>query len=137
MPKKDNRKPFANRHIGPRLEDIEVMLTTLGYSSMSNFIEDVVPADIRLSSAFSLNGDASGIGRNSQAHIAKSESEALSALKELASQNEVFRSFIGMGYYNCLVPPSDSTEHSGEPRLVHTIHTLSSRDFAGTFGSIT
>ena len=105
MPKKDNRKPFANRHIGPRLEDIEVMLTTLGYSSMSNFIEDVVPADIRLSSAFSLNGDASGIGRNSQAHIAKSESEALSALKELASQNEVFRSFIGMGYYNCLVPP--------------------------------
>ena len=95
MPKKDNRNPFANRHIGPRSEDIEVMLTTLGYSSMSDFIEDVVPADIRLSSAFSLNGDARG----------RSESEALSALKELASQNEVFRSFMGMGYYNCLVPP--------------------------------
>ena len=96
MPKTDNnRKPFANRHIGPRLEDIELMLKTLGYSSMVNFIEDVVPADIRLSSAFSLNGDSSGL----------SESEALSALAELASQNEVFRSFIGMGYYNCFVPP--------------------------------
>ena len=96
MSKKDNnRNPFANRHIGPRSEDIELMLTTLGYSSMADFIEDVVPADIRLSSVFSLNGDASGL----------SESEMLSVLKELASQNEVFRSFIGMGYYNCFVPP--------------------------------
>ena len=95
MPKKDNRKPFANRHIGPRSEDIELMLTTIGYSSMVDFIEDVVPADIRLSSAFRLNGDVSGL----------SESEVLSALKELASQNEVFRSFMGMGYYNCFVPP--------------------------------
>ena len=95
MPKRDNRKPFANRHIGPRSEDVELMLTTIGYSSMADFIEDVVPADIRLSSAFSLNGDASGL----------SESEVLSVLKELASQNEVFRSFIGMGYYNCFVPP--------------------------------
>ena len=106
MPKKDNnRKSFANRHIGPRSEDIELMLTTLGYSSMADFIEDVVPADIRLSSAFSLNGNASGTGHSLQAHIAKSESEVLSALTELASQNEVFRSFIGMGYYNCFVPP--------------------------------
>ncbi len=96
MPKKDNnRKAFASRHIGPRSEDIELMLTTLGYSSMEDFIKDVVPADIRLSSAFSLYGDASGLA----------ESEALSALTELASQNEVFRSFIGMGYYNCFVPP--------------------------------
>ncbi|MDE0013975.1 MAG: aminomethyl-transferring glycine dehydrogenase [Candidatus Poribacteria bacterium] len=96
---------FTDRHIGPRSEDIELMLTTIGYSSMADFIEDVVPADIRLSSAFSLSGDASGPGRGLQTHIAKSESEVLSALKELASENEVFRSFIGMGYYNCFVPP--------------------------------
>lgn len=95
MPEKDNSTPFANRHIGPRSEDIELMLTTLGYSSMADFIEDVVPADIR-SSVLSLDGDAGG---------SKSESEVLSALKGLASQNEVFRSFIGMGYYNCFVPP--------------------------------
>lgn len=72
---------------------------------MADFIEDVVPSDIRTSSAFSLNGDTSGAGRSLQVHTAKSESEALSALTELASQNEVFRSFIGMGYYNCFVPP--------------------------------
>ena len=97
MPKKDNNSNlFANRHIGPRSEDIELMLTTLGYSAMSDFIEDVVPADIRSSSALRLDGDAGG---------SKSESEALSALKELASENQVFRSFIGMGYYNCFVPP--------------------------------
>ena len=86
---------FANRHIGPRPEDIELMLSTLGYSSMADFVEDVVPADIRLSSAFRLNGGTSGL----------SELEVLAELKELASQNEVFRSFIGMGYSNCFVPP--------------------------------
>ena len=106
MPEKNNnRKSFANRHIGPRSKDIELMLTTLGYSSMADFIEDVVPADIRLSSAFSSNGDANDIGSSLQTHIAKSESEVLSALKKLASENKVFRSFIGMGYYNCFVPP--------------------------------
>ncbi len=96
MPEKDNRTPFANRHIGPRSEDIELMLTTLGYSSMADFMEDVVPADIRSSAALSLDEEAGG---------SRSESEALSALKEIASENQVFRSFIGMGYYNCFVPP--------------------------------
>ena len=96
MPDKVNHKNhFADRHIGPRPEDIELMLSTLGYTSIENFIEDVVPADIRLSSAFSLNGNANGL----------SESEVLAALKTLASENKVFRSFIGMGYYNCFVPP--------------------------------
>ena len=106
MPDKENNKsPFSDRHIGPRPEDIELMLTALGYSSMVDFIEDVVPADIRLSSTFNLNGNSRGLGRSVQAHIAKSESEVLGVLKELASQNRVFRSFIGMGYYNCFVPP--------------------------------
>ena len=99
MPKKQkNGRSFADRHIGPRSEDIELMLSTLGYSSMTDFIEDVVPADIRLSFTFNLknlNGNACGL----------SESEVLTALKKLASQNRVFRSFIGMGYYNCFVPP--------------------------------
>ncbi len=93
--KENNKNHFSDRHIGPRPEDIEIMLTTLGYSSMEDFIEDVVPADIRLSSAFNLNGAAHGL----------SESETLATLKELASQNQVCRSFIGMGYYNCFVPP--------------------------------
>ena len=95
LEKQNQTATFVDRHIGPRPEDIELMLSTLGYSSMEDFIEDVVPADIRSSSAFSLNGGTHGL----------SESEVLAALKELASQNQVFRSFIGMGYYNCFVPP--------------------------------
>ena len=96
MPEKEIKtSTFADRHIGPRSEDIELMLTTLGYPSMEDFIDDVVPADIRLSSAFSLNEATRGL----------SESEALTVLKELASENKVFRSYIGMGYYNCFVPP--------------------------------
>ncbi|MDE0018180.1 MAG: aminomethyl-transferring glycine dehydrogenase [Candidatus Poribacteria bacterium] len=90
-----NKSPFVDRHIGPRADDIELMLTTLGYASMQDFIDAVVPADIRLSSTFNLNGDVSGL----------SESEALTVLKALASQNKVFRSYIGMGYSNCFVPP--------------------------------
>ena len=96
MPDKQNQTAtFADRHIGPRREDIELMLTTLGYSSMADFIKDVVPVDIRLSSTFNLNENAKGL----------SELEVLSVLKGIASQNKVFRSFIGMGYYNCFVPP--------------------------------
>ena len=96
MPKKQkNGRSFADRHIGPRSEDIELILSTLGYSSIADFIEDVVPADVRLSAPFSLNGDATGL----------SEAEALATLKTFASRNQVFRSFIGMGYYNCFVPP--------------------------------
>ena len=105
LEKQKNGRSFASRHIGPRPEDIELMLSTLGYSSIGDFIEDVVPADIRLSSPFSLNEDACGPERSLQAHIAKSESEVLAALKKVASRNQVFRSFIGMGYYNCFVPP--------------------------------
>ena len=101
MPDKENNKRyFSDRHIGPRPEDIELMLTTLGYASMEDFIEDVVPADIRLSSPLSL--DIDGKTTCSQG---LSEYEALDALKQIASQNRVYRSYIGMGYYDCFVPP--------------------------------
>ncbi len=99
----DKQKPtstFADRHIGPRSEDIEQMLKTLGYASMDDFIEDVVPADIRLSSPLSLDFDG-----KTTCSQGLSEYEALDALKQLASQNRVYRSYIGMGYYDCFVPP--------------------------------
>ncbi len=100
LDKEYQTSPFADRHIGPRPEDIEQMLEILGYTSMSDFIEDVVPADIRLSSPLSLEID----GKN---HLTQglSEYEALDTLQHLAAQNKVFRSYIGMGYYNCFVPP--------------------------------
>lgn len=101
MPDKEiNKSPFVDRHIGPRAENIELMLTTLGYAAMQDFIEDVVPADIRLSSPLSL--DIDGKTTCSQG---LSEYEALDTLKQIAAQNRVYRSYIGMGYYDCFVPP--------------------------------
>ena len=91
---------FSNRHIGPRPEDIKQMLETLSYTSMDDFIEDVVPADIRSSSPLALN-----TGGMNTIEQGLTEYEALDALKLLASQNKIFRSYIGMGYYNCYVPP--------------------------------
>ena len=91
---------FADRHIGPRSEDIRQMLTTLGYTSMEAFIEDVVPSDIRMSSALSLN-----LSEKTNYTQGLSENEVVEALEHLANQNQVYRSYIGMGYYDCLVPP--------------------------------
>ena len=99
LEKENKTSPFVERHIGPRPEDIEQMLTALGYTSIDDFIEDVVPADIRLSSPLSLD-----FGGKTTCSQGLSEYEALDALKRLASQNKVYRSYIGMGYYNCFVP---------------------------------
>ena len=68
---------------------------------MADFIEDVMPADIRphITAPFKY------LREKQWADKGLSEYEALAALKHLASQNQVYRSYIGMGYYNCLVPP--------------------------------
>jgi glycine dehydrogenase len=67
------------------------MLKQLGYASLDAMIDAAVPKPIRL-------------GRPLQLPAARSEHEVLAALKEIASQNQVCRSFIGMGYYDCITP---------------------------------
>ena len=66
------------------------MLATLGYDSLDAFIDAVVPADIRL--------------RQLRTPEAKTEQEALEELRLLAAQNQVFRSYLGMGYHDCFTP---------------------------------
>ena len=100
LDKENKTSTFAARHIGPRSEDIQQMLASLGYAAMDDFIEDVVPADIRLSSPLTLD-----FGGKTTCSQGLSEYEALDALRQLASQNKVYRSYIGMGYYSCFVPP--------------------------------
>jgi glycine dehydrogenase len=82
---------FANRHLGPREAKIEQMLQVLGLSSLDELIDQTVPAAIRLPQPLDLPQPLS-------------ESEALADLRHLAAQNKLFRSFIGMGYYDCLTP---------------------------------
>src|SRR5438128_6837387 len=82
---------FVTRHIGPSPDETQAMLATLGYSSLDAFIDDVVPADIRLSRPLDLPPG-------------RSEREVLQALRSFAAQNQLFRSYIGMGYYPCFTP---------------------------------
>ena len=84
------RDLFQDRHIGPSPEDQGAMLATLGYDSLDAFIDAVVPADIRL--------------RQLRTPDAKTEQEALEELRLLAAQNQVFRSYLGMGYHDCFTP---------------------------------
>jgi glycine dehydrogenase len=67
------------------------MLGLLAYPSLDALVNDAVPPQIRLQ-------------RPLQLPPARSEYEALATLKEIAAQNQVFRSFIGMGYYDCITP---------------------------------
>jgi glycine dehydrogenase len=67
------------------------MLESLGSASLDALIDAAVPAPIRLHGPLKLPE-------------ALSEAEALAKLKSIASQNQVFRSYIGMGYYDCVTP---------------------------------
>jgi glycine dehydrogenase len=83
---------FPPRHLGPSEEAIERMLETLGLDSLDRLIDQTIPPAIRLKTPLRLPE-------------ARSESEVLADLSELADKNKLFRSFIGMGYYACFTPP--------------------------------
>ena len=83
---------FPARHIGPRPDDVAEMLRVLGVPSLAKLIDDVVPAEIRLGRALALPAPVT-------------ESELLEELHALGAQNQVWRSFIGMGYSDCVTPP--------------------------------
>jgi glycine dehydrogenase len=83
---------FVRRHIGPSPEETRDMLELLGYPSLAALVDQAVPSQIRLR-------------RPLQLPAARSEHDVLAALKDIASQNQVFRSYIGMGYHDCVTPP--------------------------------
>src|SRR5213594_1809364 len=83
---------FVHRHLGPTDAEIQEMLVTLGLQSLDALIYGTVPAEIRLRRRLALGGP-------------RGEQEVLAELRTLAGRNQVFRSFIGMGYYDCVTPP--------------------------------
>src|SRR5207253_9590077 len=82
---------FVNRHVGPADAEIRDMLQTVGYDSLDSFIDTVIPQGIRFRSELNLPA-------------ASSEYETLKELRSIAQQNRVMRSFIGMGYSDCITP---------------------------------
>ncbi|HEY7058416.1 MAG TPA: aminomethyl-transferring glycine dehydrogenase [Vicinamibacterales bacterium] len=82
---------FQSRHIGPDRVEREAMLRALRAASLDTLIEQTMPADIRLRGSLDLPP-------------AETEAQYLTRLRKLASKNRVARSYIGMGYYDCVTP---------------------------------
>ncbi|MEO7963751.1 MAG: aminomethyl-transferring glycine dehydrogenase [Gemmatimonadaceae bacterium] len=83
---------FVRRHIGPSQSDVDAMLDALGYASIDDFIDAVVPSQIRLR-------------RDLNIGPARSEHDVLTELSQIANANRVYRSYLGLGYHDTLVPP--------------------------------
>jgi glycine dehydrogenase len=82
---------FESRHNGPTEAEVAAMLEKIGASSLTELINQTVPQSIQLE-------------RPLQLPAAQLESDFLKSFKKLASKNKVFSSFIGLGYYDTLVP---------------------------------
>src|SRR2546423_5740141 len=83
---------FVPRHVGPDERDVAEMLKTLGFSSLDELIDATIPRKIRWREGLDL---PKGL----------TELEVLTYFRALAAKNQVFRSFIGMGYSDCVTPP--------------------------------
>jgi glycine dehydrogenase len=82
---------FVRRHIGPSEAEMRDMLQTIGYDSLDSFIDTVIPAGIRFKQQLDLPA-------------AITEYEALQELRDIAASNRVARSYLGMGYNDCITP---------------------------------
>ncbi len=82
---------FINRHNGPRQNEIAGMLKTTGASSLDELVDQVIPKAIRMTEPLDM---PDGIN----------EYEFLKHLQKLASKNKIFKTYIGLGYYNTILP---------------------------------
>ncbi len=82
---------FASRHIGPDETETREMLAVIGVRSLDELIDKTIPKGIRLNKSLNIPESMS-------------ESEYLSELKSIANKNKIFKSFIGQGYYDTIVP---------------------------------
>ena len=83
---------FVPRHIGPSPEDIEKMVRAVGFASLDDLIDATIPETIRYRKPLALPAG-------------KAEHEVLADFRAIAARNRVYRSFIGMGYSDCVTPP--------------------------------
>jgi glycine dehydrogenase len=88
---KNAQKDFIQRHIGPSVDEQNIMLKELGYKDLNELIKDTVPEKILLKDNLDI-GDSN------------SEYKALRKLKDISKKNKIYSSFIGMGYYGTYTP---------------------------------
>ena len=82
---------FARRHIGPSENEVEAMLDALGFESLNALLDVAIPESIRLRADLALPAPLS-------------EHAMLAELRGLAERNQVWRSYLGMGYHDCVTP---------------------------------
>ncbi|NLF25490.1 MAG: aminomethyl-transferring glycine dehydrogenase [Deltaproteobacteria bacterium] len=85
---------FAARHIGPRSEDLKAMLSFLGFETLDDLTRAALPEQIQLKGDFCPAPFGEGLD----------EAGALTKLSKLAEQNQLWRSYIGSGYYGTIMP---------------------------------
>jgi len=83
---------FIQRHVGPSPEEQRAMLRALGHASLDAFVDAAVPETIRLRRPLALGP-------------ARTEHDVLAELRAIAGRNQVWRSYLGMGYHGTLTPP--------------------------------
>jgi glycine dehydrogenase len=86
-----NTNSFQLRHIGPSVTEQENMLSAIGVSTLEQLINETIPDDIRLSDTLSLDAPMS-------------EYEYLNHIEALSKKNKVFKSYIGLGYHEAILP---------------------------------
>ena len=82
---------FIHRHLGPTDANVGEMLATLGLQSLEELTAATVPADIRVRKELDLP-------------LHRGEQAVLQELRSIAAENQIYRSLIGMGYYDCITP---------------------------------
>ncbi len=82
---------FLIRHNGPQNEDVKQMLEKMGLSSVDQLIDETIPANIRLENELELEEGMD-------------EYSYLQHIRQLASKNKIYKTYIGLGYYNTIVP---------------------------------
>lgn len=82
---------FISRHIGINNHDEQLMLKTIGVNSLDQLIDETVPSNIRLRNPLNIPA-------------ALSEFQFLKELRNTAEKNKLFKSYIGLGYYDCITP---------------------------------
>lgn len=82
---------FALRHIGPKAENLQEMLDTIGVESIDQLIYETLPDDIRLDNPLNLPK-------------AMSENQYAEHIKKLSEKNKVYKTYIGLGYHQAILP---------------------------------
>ncbi|MCK4879004.1 MAG: aminomethyl-transferring glycine dehydrogenase [Bacteroidales bacterium] len=83
---------FSQRHLGPRQPEIEKMLNTIGVGTLEELVAKTIPASILKDHSMNLPG-------------AVDEQTYLERIKEVACKNKMFKTYMGIGYYNTILPP--------------------------------